>query len=105
MLTAWAHRSVPNESKPERSRRSERGFLQRAVAEMYDAVAESALVEERELGARVGRQRRLAPTEDDEPDEQVALVNQPGLESLCREVRTSHDEIASCRAHVVYRAA
>jgi hypothetical protein len=52
MLTAWAHRSVPNESKPERSRRSGRGFLQRAVAEVYDAVAESALVEERELGAR-----------------------------------------------------
>ena len=48
---------------------------------MYDAVAESALVEELELGARVGRQRRLAPTEDDGPDEQVALVNQPGLES------------------------
>ena len=48
---------------------------------MYDAVAESALVEERELGARVGQQRRVAPTEDDGPDEQLALVNQPGLEA------------------------
>jgi hypothetical protein len=32
---------------------------------MYHAVAESALVEELELGARVGWQRRLAPIEDD----------------------------------------
>ncbi|MGH9191560.1 MAG: hypothetical protein ACRDZ0_03685, partial [Acidimicrobiales bacterium] len=76
LCSSDAHRMGPpvssDESKPERSRRSGRGFLQRAVAEVYDAVAESALVEERELGARVGRQRRLAPTEDDGPDEQVA---------------------------------
>ena len=48
---------------------------------MYDAVAESALVEELELGAHVGRQRRLAPTGDDGPDEQLALIHQPGLHS------------------------
>jgi hypothetical protein len=79
--------------------------LQRAVAKVYDAVAESALVEERELGTRVGRKRRLAATENDRPDEQLALVNQPGLESLCREVRTSHDKVASgCGLQVVYRA-
>jgi hypothetical protein len=58
---------------------------------VYDAVAESALVEELELGERVGRECRLAPTEDYGPDEQVALVDQPGFECLCREVRTSHD--------------
>ena len=72
---------------------------------MYDAVAESALVEERELGARVGRQRRVAPTEDDGPDEQLALVDQPGPERLRREVRTSDEEIASGRGlQLVYRA-
>jgi hypothetical protein len=49
---------------------------------VYDAVAESALVEELELGARVGRQCRLEPTEHNGPDEQVALINQPGPESL-----------------------
>src|SRR5437660_8261429 len=88
-----------------RLRRRGRGFLESAVAEVYDAVAESALVEELELGARVGRQRGLAPTEDDGPDEQLALVNQPGLDRLRREVRTAHDEIASGRGlQVVYRA-
>ena len=54
VVTAWALRSVLNESKLERSRRSGRGFLQRAVAEVYDAVAESALVEKLELAAHVG---------------------------------------------------
>ena len=76
-----------------------------AVADVDDAVAEAALVEELELGARVGRQRRLAPTEDDGPDEQVELVNEPRVDRLCRKVRTSHDEIASGRGlQVVYRA-
>lgn len=45
---------------------------------MYDAVSDSALIEELEVGARVDRQRRLAPTDDYGPDEQLALVNQPG---------------------------
>src|SRR5579862_1474888 len=73
------------------------GFLQRAVEDAYDAVTESALVEELQLGARVGRQCRIAPTEENGPDEQVKLVDQPGLESLCRQVRTSHDQIAAGR--------
>ncbi len=38
-----------------------RSLSQRAVGEVYDAVSESALIEELEVGARVGRQRRLAP--------------------------------------------
>jgi len=71
---------------------------------VYDAVAESALVEESELGTRVGRERRVAPTEEHGPDEQVALVDQPGLESLRCEVRTSHHEIDSGRSlQVTYR--
>ena len=49
----------------------------RAVAEEYDAVSESALIEELEVGARVGRQRRLAPTDDHGPDEQLALSTSP----------------------------
>ena len=71
---------------------------------MYDAVSESALVEELEVGAHVGRQRRLAPADDHGPDEQLALVDQPGLESLRREVRTSYGEIAAgCGLQFVYR--
>ena len=98
-------RPAPNESTPERSRRSERGFLQSPVAEVDDTVAESALVEQLELDAPVDRQRRLAPIEDDRPDEQLALVDQPGLESLCREVRASHQEIAfGGGLQVAYRA-
>lgn len=97
------HRSVPSESKPERSRRSGRGFLQKTAAKVYDAVAESALIQELEIGARIDRQRRIAP--DDGPDEQVALVHQPGLEGLCREVRASHEEIAAGRGlQVVHRS-
>ena len=37
------------------------GLLEGAVAEAYDAVAESALVEKLEVGADVGRQRRVPP--------------------------------------------
>jgi len=63
---------------------------------VYDAVGESALVEERELGARVGRQRRLAPTEDDGPDEQVALVNQPSRDSSSQRYAGSPDAYWRC---------
>jgi hypothetical protein len=62
---------------------------------VYDAVSESALVEELEVGAHAGRQPWLAPADDHGPDEQLALVNQPGLESLRREVGTSYGEIAA----------
>lgn len=55
----------------------------------YDVVPESALVEELEVDPPVRRQRRLTRTDDHWPDEQLALVNQPGFESLRREVRTS----------------
>ena len=62
------------------------------------------LAEELEVGAHVGRQRGLPPTEDDWPDEQLELVDQPGLESLCCEVRATHKEIrAGGCFQVVYR--
>ena len=44
---------------------------------MDDAVAESVLVEELEIGARVGRQCGVAPTEDDWPDEQGSSSTSP----------------------------
>ena len=81
-----------------------RSLSRRAVAEEYDAVSESALIAELEVGARVGRQRRLAATDDHGPHEQLALVNQAGLESLRREVCTSYGEIAAGRGlQLVYR--
>ena len=68
-----------------------------AVAEVYDAVSESALIEELKLDTHAGRQPWLAPADDDREDEQLALVDQPGLESLRREVGTSYGEIAAGR--------
>jgi hypothetical protein len=53
---------------------------------MHDAVSEPALVEEPKVGAHAIRQRGLASTEDHGPDVEPALVNQPGLERLGREV-------------------
>jgi hypothetical protein len=46
-----------------------------AVAEVYDAAGEPALVNQLELGARVPRQRRLASTDDYGTDEQVAFID------------------------------
>jgi hypothetical protein len=68
-----------------------------------DAVSESALIEELKVGAHAGRQPWLAPADDNGQDEQLALVDQAGLESLRREVRTSYGEIAAGRGlQVVY---
>jgi hypothetical protein len=63
------------------------------------------LVEELEAGAHVGQQCGLAPTEDDWPDEQLELVDQPGHESLCCEVRATDKEIPTGGCfQVMYRA-
>ena len=66
---------------------------------MHHAVAEPAFVDELELDVHVGRQRPVAATEDDRPDEQLALVDQTRLERLGGEVRTAHEEIGAawCR--------
>ena len=70
---------------------------ERAVAEVYDAVTESALIEELEICAHAGRQPWFAPADDNGQDGQPALVDQPGLESLRREVGTSYGEVAAGR--------
>ena len=51
-----------------------------AVAELDDATVESLLVDELEIDACVDLQGGVAPTEDDWPDEQNHLVDQPGDE-------------------------
>jgi hypothetical protein len=48
---------------------------------MHDAVSEPALVEELQVAAIATRQRGLASTDDHGPDEEPALVNQPGLKA------------------------
>ena len=52
-----------------------------------DPVAETALVEELEVGARVARKRRLARAEEHRMDEQLTLIDEPGPESVRGEVR------------------
>src|SRR6186997_1889664 len=64
-----------------------------AVAEVYDTVAESVFVEKLQAGTHVGRQRGVASAEDDRPDEQLELVDQPGHERLCCQVRATDEEI------------
>ena len=58
---------------------------------MHDAATDSVLVEKFKVSARVGRQRGIAPAQDDWLDEQSQLIDQPGRESLRREVRAAHD--------------
>jgi hypothetical protein len=57
-----------------------------AEAEVHDTVAESAIVQQLEVGASVAGQRGLASADEDGTDEQVALVDKSGLESVRREV-------------------
>jgi hypothetical protein len=85
VLQAPANRSAPSV------------IVREGVAEVYDAVSESALIKEFEVSAYAGRQPRLAPADDHGPDEHLALVDQAGLESLRREIRTSYGEIAADR--------
>src|SRR5580700_11422007 len=67
--------------------------LLKAVAEVDDAAAESVLVDELEIGAKVVWQCGVATTEDDWPHEQGELVDQPGDESLCCKVRATDQQI------------
>ena len=64
-----------------------------AVAEVNDAVAESVLVEELEVGADARRERRLATAEDHGPNEEPALVDQAGFEGPSGEVRPADGEV------------
>lgn len=73
----------------------ERSLAENAVAEVYDAAFESALIKELKVRTHAGRQPWFAPADDNGPNEQLALVDQAGLESLRREVGTSDGEIAA----------
>jgi hypothetical protein len=64
------------------------------VAEVHDAVVESVLVEELEVGADAGREGRLAAAEEHGPDEELALVDQAGFEGPGGEVRPADGEVA-----------
>jgi hypothetical protein len=61
---------------------------------VHDAVAESVLVEELEVGADARREGRLATADDHGPDEELALVDQAGFEGLGGEVRSADGEVA-----------
>lgn len=61
---------------------------------MHDAVAESVIIEELEVGADARREGRLATAEDHGPDEELALVDQAGLEGPGREVRPADGKVA-----------
>jgi len=61
---------------------------------VYDAVAESVLVEELEVGADARREGRLATAEEHGPDEEPALVDQAGFEGPGGEVRPADGEVA-----------
>src|SRR5262249_51849540 len=68
-----------------------------AVAEIHDTIAEPALVQQLELGARVAGQRGLASTDEYGPDEELAPVAQPGLERVRRDVRAAQGQITRGR--------
>ena len=57
-----------------------------AIAEVHNTVAESAFIQQLEVRASAAGQRGLASAEEDGTDEQMVLINQPGLESMRREV-------------------
>jgi hypothetical protein len=59
-----------------------------------DAAAESVLVGQLEIDAR-SRAVRVAPAEDDRPDEQGHLVDQAGGKRLCREIRDTDEKTSS----------
>src|SRR5215207_10418426 len=64
-----------------------------AVAEVDHAVAETAFVEEFKLQADIVGERLLAASHHDGCDEQVAFIDQPGLERVAGEVGTAHREL------------
>src|SRR5690349_4481279 len=89
--------SAPSVRHAPAIRQGRRSLPERAVAQVQDAVAESALIEELKVGAHAGRQPWLAAADGKGPDEQLALVDQAGLESLRREVGATYGEIAAGR--------
>src|SRR5450756_2025467 len=64
-----------------------------AVVEVNHAAAEAAYVQQLKLHVGVAGQGLLAASDHDGRDEQVALVDQPGLERLGGEVGTAHAHV------------
>ena len=66
-----------------------------AVVQVDHAVVEPVLVDQLEIQPYVVRQRRRAAAHDHREEEQVQLVDQPGLERLARELGAADAEIAA----------
>src|ERR671910_2172880 len=64
-----------------------------AVAEVDHAVAETALVQQLQLQADTVGEGLLAASDHDGCDEQLAFVDQPGLERVAGEIRTAHRQV------------
>src|SRR3712207_2172696 len=64
-----------------------------AVVEINHAVAETAFVEQFELQADIVGQGLLAASHHDGRDEQVPLVDQPGLDCLSGKVGTANVDV------------
>src|SRR6266545_7211980 len=66
-----------------------------AIVKMNHAVAETAFVQEFEPQADIVGEGLFAASHHDGGDEQVVLVDQPGLDRLGGEVSSAHGEVTS----------
>src|SRR5207248_10350262 len=75
-----------------------------AVAEVHDTVAEPALLEQLQLDAGVAGECGLAFTDEHRMDEELALIDQPGVERVRGEGRPADGQVAGGgRLHVADR--
>ena len=63
--------------------------------EVHNTVAETAFVQQFEFQAEIVGEGPFASSHHDRRDEQVALVDQPGLDRLGGEVGTAHGDVTS----------
>src|SRR2546425_2983848 len=72
----------------------------RTVVEVNHAIAEATFVQQLELQADLVGEGRFAASDHNGRDEEVALIDQPGLHRLGGEVGTADADVASgCRLH------
>ena len=64
-----------------------------AIAKIDPSLTNTALVQEIQLYPNVAGQNPLAAAKEKRYDEQLILVDQPGLDHLCGQVWTSHRNI------------
>src|SRR4029079_18476020 len=76
--------------------RQDRSVLD-AVAEVHDTVAEPALFHELQRDARVAGERGLPITDDQRVHEELALVDQPGVEGVRGEGRPGDAQVGGSR--------